>query len=206
MIIALMFNSCENNQAPQSVFNRGYVEYQYNDTTITDSVKHTFTVSQLYYRVDLRKAVLSLPTNPTMPDSLKNKFMQVDLCLFSDSLNTDTIHQSLNSSMVKMSLVDSVKNMNIPSYNIAAMYSNSANVNSFISAKIKFPSCIGFNASMTKKSDSSYKYIVKTADLTPSVKLNIFDLGDGIYQISSTGLYDSKRYNIYFVGKLEFKN
>lgn len=193
----LLFVACGQTETEINL-NKGFFEYQYDYQTTDEN--GAVVTKQAFERISINRAAFMVNNEAVLPDTLKSRnFRQVDLYVFSDDysgLNT----ASLAGSYVKIQLWDtlSVDGGKLLSYSY--MNRTLTGLLSYIE-----PACMEFTANMKLQRDEtteafSFKYQI-AGELGKRVYL--FDLNNNQYQLLASGLFNSKLYNLHYVGEIK---
>jgi hypothetical protein len=199
LFFSLAFTACKNEMNEVSIPNRGFFEYQYEYQITVDDVLVT---KKAYERINVNDAFFVVNTESEFPDSLLSLgFRRVDVYVFSDGfsgLNTT----SIGGSYVKIQLADSLAfDLNpdrVLEYSYTLRY-----IDGFYT--VKQPVCLGFTGNMTLlgQDETTGNYVFdKQVSGQLTKRMHVFNLGNGYYELMTNGLFDSKIYNFYYVGKI----
>lgn len=207
-----LFLSCKNDEVIPETTNKGFLEYQYSYQVM---VNGTLTTKQAYKRVNITDAVFklyelndlpdTLVAKLSYPDSIAKRFRKVELFLYTQDCNTDSLlkplSQPLGASVVQLSLVDTLA----LDANTERVLEYGYLINSFITLKSnKKPICLNFTANMNLVTDTTtnslkYEYAITGQS---AKRVNIFLFANGQYQIMANGISNSKIYNLFYIGNI----
>lgn len=210
--ISGFFLSCNTEEVSTETSGRGFLEYQYDYQVMVDGVP---TTKQGFKRVNITDAVFklydlndfpdTLVTKLSYPDSIARQFRKVELFLYSEGCNADSLlkplSQPLGVSLVQLTLVDTLATDVKMDRVLEFQYL----INGLTTLKSnKKPVCLNLTANMNLLSDTlthTIKYEYSIAGQSTK-KVNIFLLGNGQYQIMTSGLSNSKIYNLSYIGPI----
>lgn len=197
LTLTQLFVSCNNELSTTVPENIGFLEIQY-DYQLNGVAKVG------YERVNITDAFFKLYDVNDLDQGLKDLgFRKVELYLTSSEFKIDSLlqpfSQPMGISFAHITLVDSLGNNANPNRVLPYSYTTTT-LSSFTTSKKN--SCINFDHFLSRdtlKNSPIYKYSYQ-GQTTKMV--NIIDLGNSRYQIIANGLYNSKIYNLYYIGTI----
>jgi hypothetical protein len=219
-LCSVLFISCKND-VEYTEKSGGYLEYQYDYKIEIDGIKIT---KQAFKRVNLTGAGFAFYKTNDLPDSIVIKnlpdsivdgipdsiqkysdFRRVELFLYSGEYNPDdSIHnQSLGTTLIQLSLIDSLANDANPNRVLSYNYNTNSNLSSVYYTKKPICNKVSINMNMSLDTLSNTNLFEYTFSGQNGRKVNIYNLGNGKFQITSNGIYNNKIYTFHYVGDLK---
>lgn len=197
MLVSFLLACRKDDKVESAITNRGFIEYQYSDTLASGIVLRP------YKRANILSAYFTSDTSIKLPDSLAGTYRPIKLVLQSQLLVNDPDLQSVGSSLVQFTMIDSISN----SYNAGNSitpytFNYQSSVLNFLRLNPKRPVWNSFSVKINLQSDTSqYKYErVFNGQTTKPVYCMYY--GSGVYQIIANGLANNNTYNIYYTGAI----
>jgi hypothetical protein len=207
-LLACLFFACEDENTNEVLLNRGFIEYQYNDTVKLNGVVQfdaagKVKITKYFNRLNLSKATFAEYSNSTIPDSLKG-LRQYELFLYAENGDYNSTIQKAGVSMVQFSMADTLA---LGSENIAS-YSYYLKTIPELTKKYVQPFCLSLKYLVNKHSGTVANSFENIASGLKGDQVTVIDLScsyqnlSNVYQISSKGTYNSFIYRIFYVGEV----
>lgn len=199
VIGAFLFVSC-NQTEPYISTDRGFIEYQYDYQTVDQN--GAAVTKQAFERVTINHAIFVVNTEAVLPDPLSSlNYRQVDLYIYSDDY-TGLNAASLGESYVKLQLWDTLANDLNPDKLLPFSYMirTEAGLLSYIE-----PACMEFAAKMIIRKDETTDVYSFKNQINGELgkRVYVIDLQNNKYEILATGRFNSKIYNLHYIGEIK---
>ena len=195
------FSQCKKDTAPNVLQNGGFVNYQYFDTTI--SAKGDTSIAQVYTVFPLSQAYFIIDTTISLAGSLDTIFRPIALTIYSAGCVYGNVHQPVGSSVVKISLIDSIKKQAIyPADGLTPFVYSQSNLNAFNSATSKKPVWLSINGNMELQNDTLFTTTFSGVNTRINSYINILYVGNNGYQVIASGTYNGLAFNVSYSGSI----